>query len=36
VVGIIAQADVAMRLDNHDKVGQMVDEISQPDSVPAR
>ena len=36
VVGIIAQADVAIRLDNHDKVGQMVDEISQPDSVPAR
>jgi CBS domain-containing protein len=36
VVGIIAQADVAIRLDNHDKVGQMVGQISQPDVVPAR
>lgn len=31
VVGIIAQADVAIRVDNHDKVGQMVGQISQPD-----
>jgi CBS domain-containing protein len=36
VVGIIAQADLAIRLHNHDKVGQMVDEISQPDPVLAR
>jgi len=36
VVGIIAQADVAIRLDNHDKVGQMVGQISQPDLGPAR
>lgn len=34
VVGIIAQADVAIRL-NHDKAGQMLGEISQPDPVPA-
>lgn len=33
VVGIIAQADVAIRLDNHDKVGQMIGQISQPDLV---
>lgn len=36
VVGIIAQADVAIRLDNHDKVGQMVEQVSQPDLVSAR
>jgi CBS domain-containing protein len=36
VLGIIAQADIAIRLDNHDKVGQMVGQISQPDLVPAR
>jgi CBS domain-containing protein len=36
VVGIIAQADVAIHVDNHDKVVQMVGEISQPDSVTAR
>ncbi len=35
VVGIIAQADVAIRLDNHDKVGQMIGQISQPDLVSA-
>ncbi|HEX2908626.1 MAG TPA: CBS domain-containing protein [Phototrophicaceae bacterium] len=35
VVGIIAQADVAIRLDNHDQAGQMVGKISQPDLVPA-
>jgi hypothetical protein len=28
--------DVAIRLDNHDKVGQMVGQISQPDVAPAR
>jgi CBS domain-containing protein len=33
VVGIIAQADVATRLDNHDKTGQIVGQISQPDRV---
>lgn len=36
VVGIISQADIAIHVDNHDKVVQMVGEISQPDSVPAR
>jgi CBS domain-containing protein len=36
VVGIIAQADVAIRLENHDKVGQIIGEISQPDATPAR
>jgi CBS domain-containing protein len=36
VIGIIAQADVALRLDNQDKVGQMVGQISQPDLVSAR
>ena len=36
VVGIIAQADIAIRLDNHDRVGQMIGEISRPDTVPAR
>ena len=36
VVGIIAQADVAIRLDNHDKVGQIIGQISQPDLVSAR
>jgi CBS domain-containing protein len=35
VVGIIAQADIATRLNNHDKTGQVIEEISQPDSVPA-
>jgi CBS domain-containing protein len=34
VVGIISQADVAIHVDNHDKVVRMVGEISQPDSVP--
>lgn len=34
VVGIIAQADVAIHL-NHDKAGQMLGEISQPDLVSA-
>lgn len=29
VVGIIAQADVATRLNNHDKVGQIIGKISQ-------
>lgn len=33
VVGIISQADIAIRLRNHDKVGQLVGEISQPDGV---
>ncbi|MDZ4672642.1 MAG: CBS domain-containing protein [Phototrophicales bacterium] len=32
VVGIIAQADVATRLHNNDKVGEMVSQISQPDA----
>jgi CBS domain-containing protein len=36
VVGIIAQADVAIRLDNHDKAGQIIGQISQPDLVSAR
>ncbi len=36
VLGIIAQADIAIRLDNHDKVGQMVGQISQPDLVSTR
>ena len=35
VVGIIAQADLAMRLDNLDKVGEVVEQISQPDLVSA-
>ena len=35
VVGIIAQADIAIRLDNHGQVGLMIGEISQPDPVPA-
>lgn len=35
VVGIIAQADIATRLDNHDKTGQVVGKISQPDLVPS-
>jgi CBS domain-containing protein len=30
VVGIIAQADIAIHLDNNNKVGQVVGEISQP------
>lgn len=33
VVGIIAQADVAIRLDNSAKLGQMVGQISLPDLV---
>jgi CBS domain-containing protein len=33
VVGIISQADIAIRLDNVDKAGQMVEQISQPDLV---
>jgi CBS domain-containing protein len=36
VVGIIAQADIALRLNNHDKVGQIVGQISQPDLALAR
>lgn len=36
VVGIISQADVATRLNNRNKTGQMIEEISQPDTVPAR
>jgi CBS domain-containing protein len=35
VVGIIAQADIAIHLDNHNQVGLMIGEISQPDPVPA-
>ncbi len=35
VVGIIAQANIAIRLDNHDKAGQVVGKISQPDLVPS-
>lgn len=30
VVGIISQADLALHLENHHKVGQMVHQISQP------
>lgn len=33
VVGIIAQADIAIRLENHDKAGQIIGLISQPDLV---
>lgn len=33
IVGIIAQADLAIHMRDHDKVGQMIGEISQPDSV---
>lgn len=33
VVGIIAQADIAIRLDNPDRAGQVIGQISQPDSV---
>lgn len=36
IVGIIAQADVAIHLDNHDKVGQMIGKISQPNLESAR
>jgi CBS domain-containing protein len=32
VVGIIAQADVALRL-NHDRAGEVVEQISQPETV---
>lgn len=32
VVGIIAQADVALRTDNDGRVGQVVEEISKPDA----
>jgi CBS domain-containing protein len=35
VVGIIAQADVATRLNNQVKTGHMIGQISQPDLVPA-
>ena len=35
VVGIIAQADIATRLDDSNKLGQMVEQISQPDVVSA-
>jgi CBS domain-containing protein len=31
VVGIIAQADIALHLDNHHKVAQIVEQISLPD-----
>lgn len=36
VVGIIAQADIALRLDNYDTAGQVVEQISQPDPVSTR
>jgi CBS domain-containing protein len=35
VVGIIAQADVATRLNNHAKTGHLISQISQSASVPA-
>ena len=35
VVGIIAQADVAIHLQDQDKVGEIVGQISQPDAVTA-
>jgi CBS domain-containing protein len=35
VVGIIAQADIATRLDDSKQLGQMVEQISQPDEVSA-
>lgn len=35
VVGIIAQADIAIRLDDSNQLGQMVEQISQPDLVSA-
>jgi CBS domain-containing protein len=35
VVGIIAQADIALHLDDLDKVGQIIGQISQPDKVSA-
>ncbi len=35
VVGIIAQADVATRLNNQVKAGHVIGQISQPDLVPA-
>lgn len=34
VVGIIAQADIAIHLDDHEKVRQMVNEVSQPSLIP--
>ncbi len=33
VVGIIAQADLAIQLENHDQVGRMIGQISQPEAV---
>lgn len=33
VVGIISQADIAIRLDNNSKTGHMIEQISQPDLV---
>ncbi len=35
VVGIIAQADIAIHLDDHEKVRQMVNEVSQPSLIPS-
>ncbi len=35
VIGIISQADVAIRLNNQVKTGHMIGEISQPDLVPS-
>lgn len=36
VVGIIAQADIAIRLGNYSKAGQMIGRISEPDLARAR
>jgi predicted transcriptional regulator len=33
VVGIISQADIAIRLDNNGKAAHMIEQISQPDLV---
>jgi CBS domain-containing protein len=33
VIGIIAQADIAIHLNNNDKISEMVSQISQPDAV---
>jgi CBS domain-containing protein len=35
ILGIIAQADLALHLENHHKVGQMVYQISKPQVAPA-
>jgi len=34
VMGIITQADLVIHLHNHDKFGQMIGQISQPDTLP--